>query len=339
MSYSFSINSGSGNSNYRGWNLTHPIGQNAISKRTTPDVPADNQGDFNRNALVVEEIGLDVGGYYGTPSVRFVAYSDPGTFLFRTNSRTLPNNFGTVDLPRVTLSCLSARIAAGDTVLLGGREYGFGVWSLGPVGFQKQVNSNLDVYRDGSIGSTDNMNEGWQSASDAGKSLIGRVYYYYLPSAPKDLLVNTVGSVSTLTWGAPTSDGGSSITGYSIAYKPDDSSTWAYIDTRTLSNPTTRSYAFTGLVGTYDFKVAAYNGASGPLGARYSSGTDAISKWSAEFGAQVATLGPAVRVDTDPESWVNSEINIYQTSIGWGPCDAVYVYGGTPPAWQPLRGV
>jgi hypothetical protein len=339
MAYSFSLDSGNGNTNFRGWNLVKSPGQNAVQKKETPDVPIDNQGDLNKNVIVVSQMGFDVGGYNGTASIRYVVYENNGDYVFRTESASLPNRGTTVDLPRVNIDCSNAGINNGSTILSGGKTYGFGVWSVGPIGFQKQVNSSSTVYRDTSIGIGDDMSYAVITSDDENRTLIGKVFYFYLPSAPKNLAVNTVGSVSTLTWEAPTSDGGSNVTGYSIAYKPTASATWAYIDTRTLANPTTRSYAFNGLVGSYDFKVAAYNGASVPIGAKYASGTDAISKWSGGVGAQVNTLGPAVRIASDPEAWVNSEINVYRAGSVWEPCTAVYVYGGTPPVWQPLKGV
>jgi hypothetical protein len=338
MAYSFSFDSGNGNTNYRGWNLVKSPGQNAVQKITTPNVPVDNRGELGVNAIVVSKIGLDVGGYNGTASIRYVVYENNGTYVFRTESAAVPNQRTTVDLPRVNIDCNSNGIENGSTTLSGGKTYGFGVWSVGPIGFQKQVNSSGTVYRDTSIGIGDNMSYTVLS-DDNDRTLIGKVFYYYLPSAPSNLAINVVGSASTLTWAAPASDGGSNVTGYSIGYKPAASATWSYIDTRTLSNKTTTSYTFNGLIGSYNFKVAAYNEASVPFGALYGSGTDAISKWSADVGAQVNTLGPAVRVNTDPESWVNSVINVYKSGSGWGPCTAVYVYGGSPVGWQPLKGV
>jgi hypothetical protein len=318
MAYSFSFDSGDGSTNFRGFNLVKSPGQNAVQKIRTPNVPVDNRGELGQNSIVVTQMGLDVGGYNGTATIRYVVYENSGTYVFRTESASVPNKQSTVDLPRVNIDCNPDGVEKGSTILSGGETYGFGVWSVGPIGFQKQVNSSSNVFRDTSIGIGDNMSYGTLS-EDVDRTLIGKVFYYYLPSAPKNLTVTIVGSTSTLAWDSPSDDGGTSITGYSIAYKPTTSATWLYIDTRTLSSSTTKSYTFNGLTGTYNFKVAAYNKASIPLGAVYDGGTDATSKYSAETSGDgttpsVAALGPAVRIPTDPPRWTNSKIHVYQSA-------------------------
>lgn len=82
------------------------------------------------------------------------------------------------------------------------------------------------------------------------------------PTVPETPTAVTTGSATpttiALSWTAPSSDGGSAITGYAIQKSSDGGSTW---DTFTVTNTTSISISVTGLSNstTYKFRVAAKN--------------------------------------------------------------------------------
>lgn len=337
MAFTFTLHSGTGSTGWRGYTLSG--NQVAFQRYTVPSCPADNQGaygssDTAKNRIVVSAMAFDCGGYQATNTVRFQIYDSVGNYLASSGTIGLPNNGTTVDLPSVSASI-------GPKALTGATEHGFGIWTAGALGFQKQVNTAYDVYRDTSAGYTDNLGTSWSSVDDADKTMIGTITYYYLPSAPRNLVSAVPSGDIQLSWDAPTSDGGSSITGYYIRYRVVGASTWSYVDTRGLASPTARTYTFTTLSGTYEFQVAAWNAASVTLGDSDNSGADVPSKWSGLVDEQASALGPAVLVSTGgaTTAWTNSEIYVCTSvsPVTWTLVTGFKRFNGT--AWEDLQGV
>jgi len=79
------------------------------------------------------------------------------------------------------------------------------------------------------------------------------------PSAPTALVVSPGNTTATLSWTAPSTDGGSAVTGYRIERSVNAGSTWTVIVSDTASTSTT--YSASGLTnGTlYNFRVSALN--------------------------------------------------------------------------------
>lgn len=84
--------------------------------------------------------------------------------------------------------------------------------------------------------------------------------YATQPSAPTNLATSPEASSITLSWSAPTSDGGMSITDYVVQYSPDGGTTW---NTFNDGTSTATSATVTGLTAgvVYSFRVAAVNDA------------------------------------------------------------------------------
>ncbi len=82
------------------------------------------------------------------------------------------------------------------------------------------------------------------------------------PGAPFSV-TGTAGAVGsnriTVNWSAPTSNGGTAVTGYRIDYSVNNGANWSVWNANT--GTTTRSIAVTGLVAgsSYRFRVAAWN--------------------------------------------------------------------------------
>lgn len=80
------------------------------------------------------------------------------------------------------------------------------------------------------------------------------------PSVVRDVVATMTGSgAATVTWQAPTSNGGAAITQYELQYRVGTSGPWSNADD--TRGPAALSYAFTGLTNgsNYFFRVAARN--------------------------------------------------------------------------------
>lgn len=92
-------------------------------------------------------------------------------------------------------------------------------------------------------------------------NLYFQILYYYLPTAPGTPTVTSKTSTSaTISWTAPSNDGGTAVTAYKIQYSTDNTN-WTTWNEGTYSTTPSTSATITGLTPgqTYYFRVSAKN--------------------------------------------------------------------------------
>ena len=141
---------------------------------------------------------------------------------------------------------------------------------------------------------------------------------YTVPGAPTGLSGTAGNAQVSLTWSAPSSDGGSAITGYEVQDSTNGGSTWTTLSANTGS--TTTSYSATGLTnGTaYVFQVAAINAVG--TGA-FSTTSSSVTPVATVPGAPTGLSGTAGNAQVSltwsaPSSDGGSAITGYEVSYG-----------------------
>lgn len=142
------------------------------------------------------------------------------------------------------------------------------------------VNPN-NIYRDGTA-----------DTAYSGRVLYGRIGWYHVPNAPTGLTHTSKTPTSvTLSWTAPTDNGGLAINGYRILYSSDGGTNWNVFGSSTSGSPsgtTGTTATVTGLLPnvSYQFKVAALNQVSDRHG-----GVDAGADVQANYTSTAAHTG------------------------------------------------
>ena len=150
------------------------------------------------------------------------------------------------------------------------------------------------------------------------------------PSQPTNLTGVAGNAQVSLTWNAPASGGGSTITGYQVQYSSDQH-TWTTATADTASTST--SYTVTGLTnGTpYWFRVAAINAATSPSTGNPATTTSALTPstspsaptaitgtggnhkvdltWTAGDNGGSVITGYTVKYSTDNSNWTTASAN------------------------------
>lgn len=138
--------------------------------------------------------------------------------------------------------------------------YATGSDAVAWIGFKKANNSTLVRYQRGSYsGHTINLvYNGDSSATVAHSSsaLNSNGTVWTAPSAPQSVSATATGSDSiSVSWSAPSDNGGSTVNNYTVFYSGNGGSTWSRVATSSTST------TLTGLSGstTYSIRVAAHN--------------------------------------------------------------------------------
>ena len=94
-----------------------------------------------------------------------------------------------------------------------------------------------------------------RNAAGIGTAAIGTSIPRTTPGSPAGLAATSLQSVATLTWQAPVSTGGATLSGYEIDQSSDGGSTWTILYPNTHTSGTSISFAVAS--GTYQYRVAA----------------------------------------------------------------------------------
>ena len=137
------------------------------------------------------------------------------------------------------------------------------------------------------------------------------------PSAPLNLTATIVGSIVTLAWDAPTSNGGSPITRYEIDVSVDDGP-WTLVAAQIPANATSHvgTVAAVGVVRT-TFRVTPWNNRGAGIPASVDATTAATGIPSAPLNLTATADGPsAIDLDWDvPASNGGSAITGYEVAV------------------------
>jgi hypothetical protein len=230
-----------------------PSGHALSINRTTPSAPTGQRGpDGTNNVILLTEMTIQVAGPSGAANVRGRIWDSSGTSLSTSAAATAANN-STFNIGNVVFNMP-------NVLLDGNTSYRFGVWATADIRAQTSANSAFNVWTDTSIGSTDNWSTGNSSVHQFGSnfSLVGSFEYFLLPSAPSISSISATSSSMTVSWSAPSTNGGTAITDYWIEYKPSFGSTW---EAGGVFGPTDSPAVISGLSSstTYEVRISAGN--------------------------------------------------------------------------------
>jgi hypothetical protein len=241
---------------------------------TGRDAPGKT-GSAAKPALV-SALGIAVSGYGGATKVtRFALWSSTGTSGSFTSLFTLP----TSDTPSLTVRSLPT-----PRTVFSSTQYWLGFTNTNTNQWTFAVDNTFSpAIKEDNTNSGDTSNfvdNGATGLSDG--SLIFRVDYDVLPTAPTTPSVSASGTTTTLTWSAVSSDGGQAVTGYRIQRSTDNINfTTIVANTGTTATTYTDSNLTSGF--TYYYKVAAINAVA------IAAGSDYSGPYSATVNAVVAS--------------------------------------------------
>jgi hypothetical protein len=280
---------------FNGFRPPYKIGQQI----TFPDITGrDAPGKTGAAAkpALVSALGIQVSGYSGdTATTRFAMWSSTGTGGAYSDLFTLPTN----DTPPLSTRSLSRTVFAGT-----------GYW----IGFTKTTTARYtwgvdqafgySIYQDtANSGATDDFTASSLITPAAGSngSLVFSVTYDTLPVAPGTPTASSTGTSATITWTAPSDNGGQAVTSYRIQRSTDNIN----FTTIVASTGTTGlTYTNTGLTpGTkYYYRVAAINAVAVAAGTDYSGPYSASIDITPAFPASAGNAPSLLTVTvTNPE--------------------------------------
>lgn len=245
-------------------------------------------------------LGGSYGGYSGNADVKLrISTNDDGSSgqigsTYNQTGTTGTASSGTVSVP----------VVAGTTYYYGVR----GQTNTGSVFFYAKGGSG-SVIKDGVTDTT-------------ADELSGDIDVQSIPSAPGTPTASNITSTSmTLTWTAPSDNGGTSITGYRINYRVTGTSAWSVLVANT--GTTTVSRTLTGLNRNtgYDFQIAALNGVTNAHNTDYSLITAHVGVRSGTVTATTLAGGPKVwdqSLNGGAGGWASSEIKVYDPTLNGG---------------------
>jgi len=243
---SFNLHSGSGSTNWRGF-VSGP--RNVFQSYSLPAIPA--YGTSGESKVAIVAMGMDLGGYNEAGDFRFKiwrgAADSNGNYptLFYSDRLRTANNGTDTDVTRKTVDFVSKThdstvadnpethdppVLTTSTTATTNFKWGFYSTSGYTTSFQEQANTAYNVYRDNTGGTWPSSLSGVFDiqTTDTDKTLIGRIYYVYIPSPPT---INSVsaGVRSVTVDVAGSSDNGGDPDGMNYVIQVSTSSTFSTI--------------------------------------------------------------------------------------------------------------
>jgi len=226
---------------------------------TFPDISGrDAPGKTGSAAkpALVSEIGLRVSSGSGATDAQLALWSSTGTDRAASASFTLQST----TTPPLETRAISDRLVFGLT----NYYVGFVKGTLNRTYRWSVSSSNLKTR-------FSNTQPNFTNSPQAGPdgTIIWRLSYDVLPTAPLSPTGSASGADINLSWSAPSSDGGRAITGYRIQRSTDGVSFTTLVDN---TNSTSTTYTDSNLTPgrTYTYRVAAINAVAIAAGSDYS---------------------------------------------------------------------
>jgi hypothetical protein len=261
---------------FNGFRPPFKLGQQVTFPDITDRDAPGKTGSSAKPALVTS-LGIEVSAFGGdNATTLFGMWNSSGGAGAFTDRITLPKS----DTPSLISSAIGRTVFAGANYYIGfskGTTARY-TWSV-DTNFTAAIradNTNSDEAGD----FIDNGNLGGVSNG----SLVFSIEYSILPTQPLSLLASSTGTSATITWTAPSDNGGQVVSGYRIQRSTDN------INFSTLvanTGTTATTYTNTGLTpGTkYYYRVAALNSVAFNAGSDYSGPYSASVEITPDFPA------------------------------------------------------
>ena len=283
---------------------------------TMPDISGrDAPGKTGPSAkpALVSALGIQVSGYRNTATTRFAMWSSSGTGGAYSGLFTLT----TSDTPPLTTASLSRAVFAGT-----GYWIGFTKTTTAQYTWGVDQGFGFSIYQDNAnAGETDNFTASSliTPAPGSNGSLVFSVTYDTLPVAPGTPTASSTGTSATITWTAPTDNGGRAVTSYRVQRSTDNIN---FTTVLASSGNTSLTYTNTGLTpGTkYYYRVAAINAVAVAHGSDYSGPYSASVEITPAFPASTGNAPSLLTVtvanpEPVPVLFTDSGIGIRFTQI------------------------
>lgn len=288
---------------------------------TMPDISGrDAPGKTGASAkpALVSQIGIEVTAYNSSnATTRFAMWSSSGTGGVYSDVFTLPNS----QTPYLVSRSLSRTAFAGTSY-----------W----IGFTKQTTAQVTYSVDTAFGAsikmdttapdsnfTDNGVVRVDGITLSNGSSVFSVTYDILPTAPGTPTASSTGTSATITWTAPSDNGGQAVTSYRIQRSTDNIN----FSTIVASTGTTGlTYTDSGLTpGTkYYYRVAAINAVAVAHGTDYSGPYSASVEITPAFPASAGNAPSLVTVTVANPEPIPVEFTDFGTGIRFTSIDVSY---------------
>jgi hypothetical protein len=265
---------------------------------------------------LVSALGIAVSGYDGaTKTARFALWSSTGTSGSFTDLFTLP----TTNTPALTVRTLptSRTVFSSTKYWLGWTNPNTNQWT-----WAVDTNFASSIREDNTnSGATSNFKNDDTPGVPTQGSLVFRVDYDVLPTAPTSPSVSASGTTATFTWSAVSSDGGQAVTGYRIQRSTDNINFTTIVEN---TGTTSTSYTDANLTSgfTYYYKVAAINAVAVAAGADYSGPySETVSAEVASEPGNAQSLLTVTVANPEPEPVIFTD---FGTGIRFTSIDVSY---------------